>query len=128
MTVIEVPDDLAQLDAAIEAVPNRPAVFALFGQRKASRIFPKPACCAAACYGCCREREKPSRLLNLRHTVGRIEYRLTGSALESSIVLYEQARRLFPETYAGSGAAAHAAVRENRARQRISAQPHHHRT
>jgi excinuclease UvrABC nuclease subunit len=46
-----------------------------------------------------REREKPSRLLNLRHTVARIEYRLTGSAFESAIVHYEQARRLFPETY-----------------------------
>ena len=33
------------------------------------------------------ERERPSRLLNLRHTVARIEYRLTGSAFESSILL-----------------------------------------
>jgi excinuclease ABC subunit C len=46
-----------------------------------------------------RDREKPSRLLNLRHTVARIEYQLTGSAFESSIVHYEQARRLFPERY-----------------------------
>ncbi len=46
-----------------------------------------------------KERERPSRLLNLRHTVRRIEYRLTGSAFESSVVLYEQARRHFPDTY-----------------------------
>jgi len=46
-----------------------------------------------------RDREKPSRLLNLRHTVARIEYQLTGSAFESSIVHHEQARRLFPERY-----------------------------
>ena len=41
----------------------------------------------------------PLALLNLRHTVARIEYRLTGSAFETSIVFYEQARRHFPETY-----------------------------
>ena len=46
-----------------------------------------------------KERERPSRLLNLRHTVARIEYRLTGSAFESALVLYELARRHFPETY-----------------------------
>ncbi len=46
-----------------------------------------------------KEREKPSRLLNLRHMVRRIEYQLTGSALESSVVLYELARRHFPERY-----------------------------
>src|SRR5581483_8809205 len=47
-----------------------------------------------------KQRDQPSRLLNLRHTVARVEYRLTGSALESAVVQYEQARRLFPETYA----------------------------
>jgi excinuclease UvrABC nuclease subunit len=46
-----------------------------------------------------KEREKPSRLLNLRHTVARIEYRLTASGLESSVIHYELARRFFPETY-----------------------------
>jgi len=46
-----------------------------------------------------KEREKPSRLLNLRHTVARIEYWLTGSAFESAVVLYEQARRHFPDSY-----------------------------
>jgi excinuclease UvrABC nuclease subunit len=46
-----------------------------------------------------KERERPSRLLNLRHTVARIEYQLTGSAFENAVVFYEQARRHFPETY-----------------------------
>ena len=31
--------------------------------------------------------------------VRRIEYELTGSAFESSLLLYEEARRHFPETY-----------------------------
>ena len=45
------------------------------------------------------ERERPSRLLNLRQTVARIDYRLTGSAFESSIVFYELARQHFPDDY-----------------------------
>jgi excinuclease UvrABC nuclease subunit len=46
-----------------------------------------------------RERERPSRFLNLRHTVRRIEYELTGSAFESALVLYEEARIHFPDAY-----------------------------
>jgi len=55
---------------------------------------PSSECCGSL------RREKPSRLLNLRHTVKRIEYDLTGSPFESSVVLYEEARRLFPDRYA----------------------------
>jgi excinuclease ABC subunit C len=39
------------------------------------------------------------RLPNLRERVERIEYQLTGSAFESTVVHYEYARQLFPETY-----------------------------
>ena len=44
------------------------------------------------------ERIKPSAP-NLRDTVARLEYRLTGSGFESAVVHYEQARRMFPDTY-----------------------------
>ncbi len=37
--------------------------------------------------------------LNLRELVARIRYRLTGSAFEQSLVLHQQARELFPESY-----------------------------
>ena len=69
------------------------------GRRRASRTFPEPALLRRRLLRLLNERERPSRLLNLRHTVARIEYRLTGSAFESSVVFYEQARRHFPETY-----------------------------
>ena len=46
-----------------------------------------------------KEREKPSRMLNLRETVARIEYQFTGSALEAAVLHYELARRHFPENY-----------------------------
>ena len=97
MTVIEV-DDLAQLDAAIEALPNNPAVFALW-PREGDPYLSKTALLRRRLLRLLKDREKPSRLLNLRHTVRRIEYRLTGSAFESSVVLYEQARRHLPERY-----------------------------
>jgi excinuclease ABC subunit C len=98
MTAIEVTDDLAALDAAIEQLPNQPAVFVLW-PRDGEPYLSKTGLLRRRLLRLLREREKPSRLLNLRHTVARIEYRLTGSAFESTVVHYEQARRLFAETY-----------------------------
>src|SRR5262249_23042481 len=46
-----------------------------------------------------KERERPSRLLNLRQTAARVECWLTASALESSLRHYELARAHFPKTY-----------------------------
>lgn len=98
MIAIVVGEDLAQLDAALQALPDQPAVFLLWAgtgdpylsrtgmlRRRLRRLL--------------TERERPSRWLNLRHTVARIEYNLTGSAFESSILFYELACRHFPDTY-----------------------------
>jgi len=98
MTAIEVAGDLAQLDAAIEALPNQPAVFALW-PREGQPYLSRTVLLRRRLLRLLKERERPSRLLNLRHTVARIEYRLTGSAFEAGVVLYEQARHLFRETY-----------------------------
>jgi excinuclease UvrABC nuclease subunit len=98
MTAIEVAEDLAQLDAALEALPNSPAVFALW-PKEGDPYLSKTALLRRRLLRLLKEREKPSRLLNLRHTVRRIEYWPTGSALESGVALYEQARRHFPESY-----------------------------
>jgi len=98
MTAIEIADDLAGLDAAIEALPNNPAVFVLW-PKEGDPYLSKTALLRRRLLRLFKEREKPSRLLNLRGTVRRIEYCLTGSTFESSIVHYEQARRLFPDRY-----------------------------
>src|SRR5215475_2841222 len=98
MTAIEIGDDLALLDAALEALPNNPAVFVLWPKDGEPHLS-KTNLLRRRLLRLLKEREKPSRLLNLRHTVARIEYRLTGSAFESAVVFYEQARRHFPETY-----------------------------
>lgn len=96
--VIEVTNNLTRLDAEIEALPNQPAVFVLW-PREGQPYLSKTGLLRRRLLRLLREREKPSRLLNLRHTVARIEYRLTGSSFESTVVHYEEARRLFPETY-----------------------------
>jgi hypothetical protein len=95
---IEIGDDLAQLDAAIEALPNSPAVFLLW-PKEGEPYLSKTNLLRRRLLRLLKERERPSRLLNLRHTVRRIEYCLTGSAFESALVLYEEARRHFPGTY-----------------------------
>jgi excinuclease UvrABC nuclease subunit len=99
MTTIEVAGDLARLDSAIEATPNNPAVFLLW-PKEGRPYLSKTALLRRRLLRLLQERERPSRLLHLRHTVERIEYRLTGSAFENALVFYEQARRHFPETYA----------------------------
>jgi excinuclease UvrABC nuclease subunit len=98
VTTIEVTGDLAKLDAALESVPNNPAVFLLWPSEGAPYLS-KTALLRRRLLRLLKERERPSRLLNLRHTVARIEYRLTASAFESAIVFYEQARLHFPESY-----------------------------
>jgi excinuclease UvrABC nuclease subunit len=89
---------LAELDAALEALPNRPAVFLLW-PKEGEPYLSKTALLRRRLLRLIKEREKPSRLLNLRHTVARIEYQLTGSAFESAVRMYEEARRHFPARY-----------------------------
>ena len=98
MASIDVTSDLSQLDAALEALPNSPGVFVLW-PKEGDPHLSKTGLLRRRLLRLLKHRDQPSRLLNLRFTVARIEYRLTGSALESAVVQYEQARRLFPETY-----------------------------
>jgi excinuclease UvrABC nuclease subunit len=90
--------DLAQLDAAIENVPNNPAVFVLF-VREGAPYLARTGLLRRRLLRLLRERDKPSRLLNLRQTVVRVEYWLTGSRLESSMRMYELARQHLPDNY-----------------------------
>ncbi|SPE39430.1 UvrB/UvrC protein [Candidatus Sulfopaludibacter sp. SbA3] len=98
MTAIEVGTDLSLLDAALEALPNNPAVFVLWPPEGEPYVS-KTTLLRRRLLRLLKEREKPSRLLNLRHTVKRIEYRLTGSPFESSVLVYDLTRRHFPERY-----------------------------
>lgn len=95
---LEVGGDLARFDAAMEALPDRPAVFLLW-PAEGEPYLSRTSVLRRRLLRLLKERERPSRLLNLRHTVSRVEYWLTGSALESQIAFYDLARRHFPETY-----------------------------
>jgi excinuclease UvrABC nuclease subunit len=97
MTTLEI-GALEQLDAALEALPNNPAVFLLW-PAEGEPYLSKTNLLRRRLLRLLKERERPSRLLNLRHTARRIEYRLTGSAFESTLVMYELARRHFPDSY-----------------------------
>ena len=98
MTTLEFGEDLAQLDGALGAVPDLPAVFLLW-PREGEPMLSRTGVLRKRLRRLLGERERPSRLLNLRQTVARIDYRLTGSAFESSIVFYELARQHFPQGY-----------------------------
>ena len=99
MTVISCGDDLTTLDQALEQAPNQPAVFLLW-PKEGQPYLARTAMLRRRLQRLLKARDKPSRLLNLRHTAQRIEYTLTGSALESSIRMYELARQHFPGEYA----------------------------
>ncbi|MBZ5575175.1 MAG: hypothetical protein LAP40_01285 [Acidobacteriia bacterium] len=98
MTAINVGEDLTQLDAELALVPNSPAVFILW-PKEGDPYLSKTALLRRRLLRLLKEREKPSRLLNLRYTVARIEYQLTASGLESSVVHYEAAKRHFAARY-----------------------------
>ncbi len=87
-----------RLDAVLAEVPNQPAVFLLWPEQ-GSPYLARTALLRRRLLRLLRAREKPSRLLNLRDAVRRIEYRLTGSSLESSMTMYETARLHFRDTY-----------------------------
>jgi excinuclease ABC subunit C len=85
-------------DRAIAEAPNCPAVF-LIWPREGEPYLAKTALLRRRLLRLLKEREKPSRLLNLRESVTRVECWITASALESSLCLYELARLHFPKTY-----------------------------
>jgi excinuclease UvrABC nuclease subunit len=95
---IDILTDLSNLDAALAALPNCPAVF-LIWPSEGEPYLSKTGMLRRRLLRLLKERERPSRLLNLRHTARRIEYWLTASALESSLLFYQLARQHFPETY-----------------------------
>ena len=126
MTTIDVGEDLAQLDAAIEALPDQPAVFLLWpreGEPYLSRT------------GVLRRRLRApahrtrAALAIAQPAAHRGAHRIPPDRLGIRIFHRASTNRraaIFPDTYLQPDEAAHAAVREARAQQRISAQPHHH--
>src|SRR5260370_23826153 len=90
--------DRDAFDRAIAEAPNGPAVFLIWPSEGAPYLA-RTAALRRRLLRLLKEREKPSRILNLRQSVTRVEYWITGSALESTLRLYQLARVHFPKTY-----------------------------
>jgi excinuclease UvrABC nuclease subunit len=90
--------DLTQLDADIQTTPNNPAVFLIF-VREGAPYLARTGLLRRRLLRLLGQRDKPSRLLNLRETVVSVDYWLTGSRLESAMRMYELARQHFPDRY-----------------------------
>jgi excinuclease ABC subunit C len=98
MPEIAVAGALTALNETLEQAPSGPAVFLLW-PRHGEPHLAKTTVLRRRLLRLLRERETPSRLLNLRDTLARVEYWLTGSKLESSVRMYQLAREHFPKTY-----------------------------
>lgn len=98
-------DSELEFDAAREAeffagVPARPGVLLLeMNQPGAQPYLARTADLRRACERLLREPDPASRRLNLRAVTARTRFRLTGSKLEQTLALYEQARLHFPRRY-----------------------------
>lgn len=92
-TILDPPFDLA-------AVPDCPAVF-LVRLREGRPYLARTARLRRRLFRLLGPRSSASRLLSLSDAAERVEYHLTASRLASSLLLYEFARRHFPDEYAG---------------------------
>ena len=98
MEVLALSSDGAELDRQLGSMPNVPAVFLLWPAAGRPYLI-RTSMLRRRLLRLLRERTQPSRLLNLRGVVERVEYRRVGSKLEASLVYYECARRHFAEEY-----------------------------
>lgn len=86
------------LEAFLESIPNRPAVF-LLQAREGRPLLARTNVLRRRVTRLLRTQAAPSRSLNLRGTVERLEFRLTGSRLEAQFLLWELARRHYGRDY-----------------------------
>ena len=86
------------LPSEIDSIPDRPAVFLLWAA-EGQPYLARTALLRRRLRRLISERDRVSRVLNLRGVVDRIEYWITGSQLESALIHLELAQRHFPEDW-----------------------------
>ncbi len=96
--VIHLLSSAAELDAALENLPNGPAVFAIWPS-EGKPYLGKTNVLSRRLNRLLRIATQPSRLLNLRGAATRVEFWRTASRLEGNLVLYEIAKRYLPGSY-----------------------------
>jgi excinuclease ABC subunit C len=92
--------DAAREAEFFAALPARPGVLLLeMNQPGAQPYLARTADLRRACERLLREPDPASKRLNLRSVASRAHFRVTGSKLEQTLALYEQARTHFPRRY-----------------------------
>ncbi len=92
--------DPAREEEFFAALPPRPAVFLVEPRAAAAHPYVvRTADLRRRVERLLRAPEAASKRLNLREFAGRVRYRLTGSAFEQNLVLYQYAREIFPRRY-----------------------------
>ena len=91
-------DPASALPSQIESIPDAPAVFLLWAA-EGKPYLARTALLRRRLRRLISERERVSRVLNLRGVVERIEYWRTASQLESSLIHLELAQKHFPEDW-----------------------------
>ncbi len=92
-------EPITALPADLESIPDRPAVFLLWAAEGAPYLA-RTALLRRRLKRLLTARERLSAVLNLSGVVERIEYWLTGSQLESTLLHLELAKRYFPDDVA----------------------------
>ena len=93
----------SESEGFLQSVPPRPAVFALFPP--GSPTVPAPPYVGRTrdlrrrLVRLLSPRQEPSRMLNLREVVGRVDYQLVGSGFEAQWLLYLLNRAYYPDHY-----------------------------
>jgi excinuclease ABC subunit C len=86
------------LPSEIESIPDQPAVFLLWASQGKPHLA-RTALLRRRLKRLISDRDRVSRLLNLRGVVERIDYWLTGSQIEAALIHLELAREHFPEDW-----------------------------
>src|SRR4051812_20000407 len=89
----------SSLDEALDQLRPGPAVFAVMPPGTGEPYIARTGDLRRRLRRLLRKRERVTSMLNLRDVAERVDYWPTASNLESSLVLYECARRYLPETY-----------------------------
>lgn len=98
MTELAIPEDPVEFDRALEALPNRQAVFLLW-PREGKPFLARTNVLRKRLLRLLGTRDAPSRSLNLRGTAQRIEFQFVGSRLEAQFLVLDLARKYLGPSY-----------------------------
>ena len=91
-------DPITALPSELDLIPDRPAVFLVWAAQ-GNPYLARTALLRRRLKRLISERDRASRVLNLRGVVERIEYWPTGSQIEATLIHLELAQRYFPDDW-----------------------------